>query len=94
MSEMISVPVSDLSQPDRRSLEKLLGHPLSADQQVFVMVYSAGKVPDEKSRRAAVESIRRTLAEFDRHHLASRISQEEFEDAVNEAMDHIRPRAD
>jgi hypothetical protein len=32
MSDMISVPVNDIPEHDRRSLENLLGHPLSADQ--------------------------------------------------------------
>jgi hypothetical protein len=43
MSEMISLPVHDIPEPDRRSLENLLGHPLETDQQVFVMVFSAGE---------------------------------------------------
>ena len=33
MSEMISLPVNAIPEPDRRSLENLLGHPLQANQQ-------------------------------------------------------------
>jgi hypothetical protein len=91
MSEMISRPVNDLSEPDRRLLENLLGHPLLADQQVFVIVYSAGELPDEAARRAAAENIRRTLDKIDRHRMASGITEEEIDAAVDEAMDHVRP---
>ena len=92
MSDMISLPVSDIPEPDRRSLENLIGHPLTSDQQVFVMVSSAGKVADDATRRAAVESIRRTLDKVDRHRAAHRIPDEEVDTAVDEAMSHVRPR--
>jgi len=89
---MITLLVNGLSEPDRRSLENLLGHPLAADQQVFVMVLSAGKVVDEATRRAAVHSIRRTLEKVDRHRVSSGITDEEIDAAVDEAMEHVRPR--
>jgi len=92
MSEMISLPVNDIPEPDRRSLEKLLGQPLEADQQVCVMVFSAGKVADHATRRAAVENIRRTMDKVDRHRAACRVTDEEVDSAVDEAMEHIRPR--
>lgn len=74
-------------------MENLLGHPLGADQQVMVMVFAAGKVPNEAARRAAAESIRRTLAEVDRHRVAHGITDDAADAAVDEAMQHVRPRA-
>jgi hypothetical protein len=91
MSEMISLPVNDIPEPDRRSLENLLGRSLEADQQVFVMVFSAGKMADDMTRRAAVESIRRTLDKVDRYRAAHGITDEEVDATVDEAMDHVRP---
>jgi hypothetical protein len=93
MSEMISFPVRDIPEPDRRSLENLFGHPLEADQQVFVMVCSAGQVPDEGTRRAAAERIRRTLADADRHRVANGVAEDELDAAIDEAMEHVRPRS-
>jgi hypothetical protein len=81
MSEMISLPVHDIPEPDRRSLENLLGHPLESGQQVFVMVCSAGKLADDVTRRAAADRIRSTLASIDQHRAANGIADEEF-DAV------------
>ena len=93
MSEMVTLPVNDMPEPERRSLENLLGHPLEADQQVFVMVFSAGQVPDEPTRRAAAARIRQTLAEVDRHRVANNISDEEVDAAIDEATQPIRQRS-
>lgn len=92
MSEVISLPVSNIPEPDRRSLENLLGHPLAGDQQVCVMVFSPSRVADEATRRAAVERIRRTLDQVDRHRVANGVSDSEVGSAVDEAMEQVRPR--
>jgi hypothetical protein len=93
MSDMVSFPVNDIPEPDRRSLENLLGRPLEADQQVFVMVCSAGEVADETTRRAAVERIRNTLTNVDRRRAANGVSDDEMDAAIDEAMEHVRPRS-
>lgn len=92
MSDMISLPVNDIPEPDRRSLENLLGHSLAADQQVILMVYSAGASADAETRRKAVENIRRTMEKVDQYQAAHGIGDDAVEEAVNEAMDHVRPR--
>lgn len=93
MSEMISLPVNDIPEPDRRSLENLLGQPLQPNQQVCVMVFSAGKTVDDTTRRAAVETIRGALDKVERHRAARGIADDEVDAAVDEAMKHIRPRS-
>lgn len=93
MSEMITRAVNDLPEPERRSLENLLGFPLDANQQVFVMVLAAGKSPDKETRRAAAESIRRTMAEVDQNRGKNGVSDEELDAAIDEAMHHVRPRS-
>ncbi len=89
---MISLPVNDIPEPDRRSLENLLGQPLQADQQVCVMVFSGGKIVDDSTRRAAVENIRHTLDKVDRRRAITNASDEEVDAAVDEALEKIRPR--
>lgn len=84
---MISLPVDDLPEPDRRSLENLLGHPLQSDQQVFVMVFSAGQVPDKAAREAAAERIRSTLADIDQYQKADGITGEEVDEAIVPTLD-------
>jgi hypothetical protein len=94
MSDMVSMPVNDIPEPERRSLENLLGHPLTTDQQVFVMVYSAGKLADEATQRQAIQRIRSTLDKVDRYRVAHKIPDNEVDGAVDEAMGHVRPRPD
>jgi hypothetical protein len=94
MSDMVSMPVNDIPEPERRSLENLLGHPLTTDQQVFVMVFSTGKLADEATRREAVQRIRSTLDNIDRYRVAHEVSDNEVDAAVDEAMGHVRPRPD
>lgn len=90
---MISLPVHAIAEPERRSLENLLGHPLETDQQVLVLVCSAGRDVDEATRRAAAERIRSTLAAVDQHRAASSIDDSEVDAAIDEAMGHVRPRS-
>jgi hypothetical protein len=90
MSEMITRAVNDLPEPERRSLEILLGYPLDANQQVFVMVLAAGKSPDRETRRAAAESIRHTLAQVDRNRVNNGVGDEAFDAAIDEAIIHVR----
>lgn len=89
---MISLPVHAIAEPERRSLENLLGHPLKTDQQVLVLVYSAGHEVDEATRRAAAERMRSTLAVIDQYRAANSIDDSEVEAAINEAVGHVRPR--
>jgi hypothetical protein len=92
MSEMVSLPVNAIADADRRSLENLLGHALAADQQVCVMVFSAATAADAEARRKAVENIRRTMEKVDQYQAARGMGGDEVEAAIDEAMDHVRPR--
>jgi len=90
---MVTLPVKDIPEPDRRSLENLLGLSLAADQQVFVMVFSAGQVPDEATRHAAAARIRQTLAEVDRYRAMNGVTDQEVDAAIDEALHHHRGRS-
>lgn len=86
--------VQDLPADGRQILEGLIGRPLADDQQVFIMVLSPGSAPDEEARRRAREGLeatfRRTAAYAERHG----ISEAEIDAAIDEAMAHVRRRAD
>lgn len=92
METTVSKGVSEIPDDARRGLESLLGGRLEADQRVVVMVYTPGAVPDEASRRQAVASLQATFRKIDAHVAASGISPEEIEAAIDEAMEHVRPR--
>ncbi len=47
---------------------------------------------DAQIRREAIESIRRIQAKIDQHMAEQGITTEEFNAAVDEAMENVRPR--
>jgi hypothetical protein len=56
------------------------------------MAYTPSALPEESVREAAMERLRRTFAKVDRYAAARGVTPEEAEAAVDEAMDHVRPR--
>ena len=84
--------VTDLQGDKRTALEGLLGQQLSENQQVFIMVFTPGVVPDDETRQAAVARIEKTLNESERQAAARGVTPEEADAAVDEAMEHVRHR--
>ena len=85
--------VEDIPVDEREALETLLGHPLEANQQVFLIAYTPNSKPDEAARTAARHGLLRTFDAVDRHAAEQGITPEEAEAAIDEAMEHIRPRS-
>ena len=84
--------VTDLASPDRQTLEHLLGKALEGNEQVFIMTYVPGAVPDESVRKAARSRMEQTFAAVDEHAAQIGLSAEEADAAVEEAMERVRPR--
>ena len=53
---------------------------------------SVSEILDEAIRRRSVASLPETFRKIDEHVAAQGISAEEIESAIDEAMEHIRPR--
>jgi hypothetical protein len=92
MNPMVTHSVNEIPDAARRTLEDLLGRHLEANQKVCLVVLTPPEESDEETRRQAVESIRRRLLETDQSMAARGITTEEFDAAVDEAMEQIRPR--
>ena len=84
--------VGTLPGDEKRSLEMLLQHPVERDQQVFIMTFRPGVVPDEEAQHRARKSLSRTLDAAQRHASARGVTAQEADAAVEEAMREIRPR--
>ena len=84
--------VSDIQAGEKHWLEKLLGQHLEDGQQVFIMVLKPGVMPDDDARRRAAANMERTFAQTDAYARDGGITQDEADAAVQEAMDHVRPR--
>lgn len=85
--------VKDLQASQKRCLESILGQELRDHQQVFIMAFSAGVEPDEATRRQALAGIKELQAKAEAYANAHGITEEEFDAAVEEAMQHVRRRA-
>jgi hypothetical protein len=84
--------VQDIQADKRIWLEGLLGQQIRENQQVCILVFTPGAVPDEQTRRAAAARIERTLDAAEQHAAKRGITAQEADAAVAEAMEHVRPR--
>jgi hypothetical protein len=92
-NELVAVQnVKDLQGTGKQWLEAVLGHHLKENQQVFVMVFTPGIEPDAAAKRKAIASIQRTWDRVDANLLDKGATGEDFDAAVDEAMEHIRRR--
>ncbi len=89
---MIDCNVNDMPAAGRQAIEALLGRNLDAHQQVFIMAYTPNAAPSKAVRDAARASLQQTFAEIDEYAKAHGITPEEGDAAIDEAMEHVRPR--
>lgn len=75
---------------DRRSVEHLLGRSLQDDQQIYILAFKPGVAPDENTRRRAAASMLQTFDKAEQHARQQGVSDAEIDEAVDEAMDHVR----
>ena len=86
--------VQDIPSTERAAIETLLGRRLGAEQQVFIMAYTPNVAPDKSVRRAAEQSLERIFQSVDAHGTTQGITPQEADAALDEAMQHVRPRTD
>ncbi len=81
--------VQDLQEGRKRVLEDILGRKLAENQQVFITVFTPDLAPSEEARRAAVAGVQETWAKVAQHMEANAVSSDDFDAAVDEAMDLV-----
>ena len=84
--------VKDLQDNGKRWLENVLGQHLKENQQVFIMVFTPGVEPDEALRRQALASVKQTMTHVESNLAEPGVTGEEFDAAVDEAMEDVRRR--
>src|SRR5947199_2387513 len=84
--------VKDIQATGKRWLEDVLGHHLRDNQQVFIMVFTPGAEPTEAARAQARAGLEQIGARVDEHMQEHGITEAEFDDAVDDAMKHVRRR--
>ena len=84
------VSVGEMAGDERRSVEHLLGRPLQEDQQIYILAFKPGVAPDENTRRRALANMRQTFAAAEQHAQHQGATEAGIDEAVDEAMEHIR----
>lgn len=84
--------VKNLQDSGKRWLENVLGQHLKENQQVFIMVFTPGVEPDEASRRQALANVKQTMNQVESNLAIGGVTGDEFDAAVDEAMEDVRRR--
>ena len=84
--------VKNLQDSGKRWLENVLGQHLKENQQVFIMVFTPGVEPDEASRRQALANVKQTMTQVESNLADGGVAGDEFDAAVDEAMEDVRRR--
>ena len=82
--------VKQLPSAEKRSLESLVGRPLEDSQQVFILAFTPGIVPSDKARQEALAGLAQTWEKVEQHVQKHPTTEEEFDAAVNEAVENVR----
>lgn len=93
MSNIVSRNVDDLPAASREGIEQILGAPLKPHERVYIVVDAPPAGPAEPIRLQAATRIRDIIAAAQANADAQGASSEDFDSAVDEAMQHIRPRS-
>jgi len=89
--ENVSINLArDLPASTRSAVENLLGRSLRDDEEVSIMALDPHPAPSGAARRASAERLRGALDQLALK--AQDVADGEVDDAVDEAMNHIRPR--
>jgi hypothetical protein len=89
--ENVSINLArDLPASARSAVENLLGRSLRDDEEVSIMALDPHPAPSGDARRASAERLRGALDQLAQK--AHDVADGEVDDAVDEAMNHIRPR--
>jgi len=89
--ENVSINLArDLPASARSAVEDLLGRSLRDDEEVSIMALGPHPAPSGEARRASAERLRSAIDQLALQ--AQSVADGEFDDAVDEAMTHIRPR--
>jgi hypothetical protein len=86
--------VKDIQAGGRRWPEDVLGQNLRENQQVFIMVLTPGREPDEETRRRARAALDETFRKTGAYAQEHGITDAEIDAAIEEAMGHVRPGTD
>jgi hypothetical protein len=91
--ELLTVQnVKDLQDGGKCWLENVLGQHLRENQQVFIMVFTPGVEPDDSVRCKALANVKQSMTQVEKALADQGVTDEQFDAAVDEAMEDVRRR--
>jgi hypothetical protein len=92
-NEFVAVQnVKDLQDTGKQWLEKVLGHHLQESQQIYIMVFTPSVEPDATAKRQGRAAVQQVWNRVEANLHDSGATGAGFDEAVDEAMEHIRRR--
>lgn len=88
--ESIIRKVSDIDADQRKWLESNLGEQLKDSQQIIIRVVTIGSEPSAAARDNALSDLKSLAEKGSQHREDLRVSEQEADDVLDEAMDHTR----
>ena len=92
MDSMAVRNVKQMPRQQKQSLEDLVGRELQDDQKVFILAFTPGVAPTGQARAEAMVGIEKTWAKVDRHMQEQGVTEEEFDAAVDDAVQQVGRR--
>jgi hypothetical protein len=92
MENILSRNVGEISEPNRRSLEDLLGRQLQQNQRIFIMVFDPSAAPTDEQRATSAAGLREIITEAEKHADEVGATDQEIDAAVEDAMADVRRR--
>jgi hypothetical protein len=82
--------VRNLAGEDQRSVAHLLGRPLDDDQQLYILAFKPGTIPDEAARQRGLASMQEGFSKAQQHAQRHGVTESQIDEAVEEATDRVR----
>jgi hypothetical protein len=93
MAANFSRNVGDLPARDKQSLEHLLGKPLEGTERVYIVAFDPVQ-PTNEQRLQSAAKIEQVLHKVKKSADDLGVTDDDIDEVVDEAMDHIRRRPD
>ena len=91
-TQATSINVDLINANDRHALEGLLGSSLDQGQQILILAYKPGQPPQADDKAKAKQVIESILATAHANVKEQKISDADFDSAVDEAISHARAK--
>lgn len=92
MENLTTRNVADIPAGERAAIEHLLGRSLVGEEKVFIMTFTPGLTADPVTRAAARERLEKNFEAQRQRASEEGIGEAEADQAVDEAMRHVRRR--